>query len=906
MSPNNSPTNFGNHFEQITLQECQDILMNVPIGFYRSTPQGRLLYANQTLAHKLGFDSPQELVESVTDIALQIYAEPGQRDEFLRILEDKDKVEDFECRLRRRDGSELWVSNTVQTVRNQEGDIRHYQGVLVDITERKHSEELRLESELKSRIILEAVPDLMFVLDNYGMHLEYYASDENLLAVMPDVFLGKSVHDVLPKTVADLYLSCLKRARDTKQSQVLEYELETSRGKSFFEARISPINDQHFMSLVRDVTDRKQAEEELTGYRKIVEHSSELMAVVDENHVYTLVNRSFLNYWNAKREDIQGHSVSQALGTKIYEKLKPYYERCFQGENVTYELDLEYPSKGLRSLEVEYYPIYDKDVNVTHSAVIIRDVTERKVAEKALVESEKRFRFLAENSADIIWSMDADFSFTYISPAVESILGYTQEEAYNVPLKRRLTSSTYAMLKEKYKDFRAGNIQTTTLELDQIRKDGRVIQTEASFSPLLDSNGIFLGLQGITRDITERKQAEKILQQSQHELRRAKEAAEAANRAKSEFLANMSHEIRTPLNGIQGMLQLVQETELDQEQQEYVNLAIKSCNRLTRLLNDILDLTKIEADKLEIRKDSFLLSQVMQSIQDIFANAARENDNILRIDLDDRLSGHLIGDSTRLTQILFNLAGNAIKFTKQGQVDVSAHLLSTEQEGTCRILFSVSDTGQGIPEDKIDSVFGKFTQVGNGHSPYARKLEGVGLGLPLVKRLVDLMGGNLSIDSAEGTGTTVHVSLPFAIWEADMLENEEVRDRDHLANANASKILLVDDDEIIQIQIKRMLEKQGFMVQVADNGEDALAALFRDDFQCILMDIQMPVLDGLETTKRIRTSNSDFRSVPIIALTAFAMSGDKEKFLYAGMDDYIAKPIDKDELLKVIERNITQ
>ena len=335
-----------------------------------------------------------------------------------------------------------------------------------------------------------------------------------------------------------------------------------------------------------------------------------------------------------------------------------------------------------------------------------------------------------------------------------------------------------------------------------------------------------------------------------------------------------------------------------------MDMAMMSSKRLTRLLSDILDLTKIEADKMEITEEVFAIPEVMQSIKDIFTHAAKENENILNIDFEESFSGSLIGDSTRLTQILFNLVGNAVKYTEKGQVHVSAHSLPTDQKGICRILFSVTDTGPDIPDDQIDKVFETFTQVGDNHSPYARRFEGAGLGLPLVKRLVSLMGGNLSIDTREGTGTTVYVSLPFKTLASEEPKAEHDPENDRLANTKAPKVLLVDDDEITQIQIKRLLEKKGLKVQVTDNGEIALTELASEEFQCILMDVQMPVLDGVETTKRIRAMEGAIKDVPIIALTAFAMSGDREKFLDAGMDDYVAKPIDYHDLMEAIKRNL--
>ncbi|MFP4049251.1 MAG: ATP-binding protein, partial [Desulfovermiculus sp.] len=239
----------------------------------------------------------------------------------------------------------------------------------------------------------------------------------------------------------------------------------------------------------------------------------------------------------------------------------------------------------------------------------------------------------------------------------------------------------------------------------------------------------------------------------------------------------------------------------------------------------------------------------------------------------------MIGDQVRLTQILFNLVGNAVKYTQQGEVSVQVSLIDGRDAGQCRLLFIVSDTGQGIPEDKLEQVFESFQQANEAENPYARRFEGAGLGLPLVKKLLGLMGGNACLLSQAGQGSTVYVSLPFKIPEALQQESREVQKEGRFPRAKARQILVVDDERTIQFYITRVLEKHGCRVTVAENGEQALEELTGNDYDCVLMDVQMPVMDGVEATQRIRASHFEFKDVPIIALTAYAMSGDREKFL---------------------------
>lgn len=494
---------------------------------------------------------------------------------------------------------------------------------------------------------------------------------------------------------------------------------------------------------------------------------------------------------------------------------------------------------------------------------------------------------LLDRAGDLVLSIGADGSFLHVNGNWLETLGYAPGEVVKLTVLDVIAPDEHAHCLDVFRRL-AGQEQTERLKTVFINKNGELVFVEGSVGSRL-KNGCPFSIDGIFRNISAHQQTEESML---HHY----EILQTASAAKSEFLANMSHEIRTPLNAILGMVNLALEVDSPELRLSYLNSIEKSGQALLELLTDILDLSRIEAGKLKLEQVPFRVQELVDSLPDVFGSRAEEKGLELVVPTGE-LSAALIGDPGRLKQVLFNLVSNAIKFTAAGRVTVRVDCaLPTPTQAELHI--AVADTGIGIPADRLEHIFEAFTQA---ETSTTRQFGGSGLGLNIAAQLVAMMDGRLWAESEEGRGSIFHFTVRLEIPSS--LPPAAIPPADPVAYIPTDlHILLVEDNDFNQIVAGGFLERRGYAVSIVDNGAEALAALAEARFDLVLMDVQMPVLDGFATTRRIRSGEErDGGRIPIIGLTAHAVTGDRERCLAAGMDSYLTKPIEPERLYAAID-----
>ncbi|HPF58838.1 MAG TPA: PAS domain S-box protein [Candidatus Competibacteraceae bacterium] len=826
---------------------------------------------------------------------------------------------------------EIWIEGRSMPQLETDGSIL-WHGFIQDVTECKRTESTLRENSAFLDMLLNAVPVPIFYKDNEGRYLGFNKAFEEFFGQTPEDLIGKSVFDIAPQELAAIYhakdMELLTRPTG---SQVYESQVKDARGAIhnviFHKATFTNIKGdiRGLIGAVLDITERKRAEDQLHKLSMAVEQSPSSIVITDLDTHIEYVNEAFCQSSGYHHDEVIGKTLCvlhaghpQATDAGLWETLKQ--GKTWKGEFVNRR------KNGETYIEFAYIsPVRQSDGEITHYLVIKEDITERKrigqeldryrhhleelvnertgqlqKANRILAEREKFIRTVTDHLPGLVGYWDHELRCRFANAAYLPWVGRPPEAILGLHIQDLMGEKQFRQ-NEPYIQA-ALNGEQQHFERVLIKADGSTGHTWTQYIPDI-VDGCVQGFFVLVTDITNIKQAQQELEKLNEQLQHRTEQAEEASHAKSAFLANMSHEIRTPLNAILGFTHLLQCAAIDNSQQlEMLRKVSSAAQHLLSLINNILDLSKIEAGKVVLEPVDFRLKLLVDQVFiQVGEKAAAKGLRLLQ-EIDPALPRSLHGDPLRLRQVLLNFTSNAIKFTEQGSIVIRVVVVENTAAGL-RVRFEVSDTGVGIAPEFQTRIFEAFEQA---DSSTTRQYGGTGLGLAISQRLVQMMGGEMGVNSQMGAGSTFWFSVRLGKSRQAMMPRLETLQRldettghVHIPDAkhilrhhySGTRLLLVEDNAVNQEVALALLEQVGFAVDLAVNGAEAVERVKETSYALILMDVQMPVMDGLEATRIIRCLPHR-QATPVLAMTASAFIEDRLRCLEAGMNDHIAKPVD--------------
>ncbi len=919
--------------------QLKDFLDNANDLVQIFTPDGNFLFVNKIWKNKLGYDDNE-----IPTLSFRNTIHPEFLEATINKLDDVAAGKSssiFETDLLSKSGQRIHVSGSINCS-FKDGKVKEFRAIMYDISDKVRAEKAQnlyhnianltiQSSDLNSffRSIHNELNKIIFaknlyiaLLDPTGRELSFaYMVDENLskepLNVKREFGNGLTEYIIGTRKSFCLTEPEIKDLEEKKLIRVIGSMPKTWLGaplwlgeriigviavQNYSETEIYSANDLEILEFLSGQIalsiERKQNEAQIKDHaarqQAIFESTSHLIWSVDKNNHVTSSNKNYdifrENYIPAPLKEDKKSSV-RAVDPEQYWGEK--YAVAFNGKSHRFEaMFINLHDHTSTWKDVVVYPIIPDSGIVEEVSCIAHDITEKKQSELALKESEEKFRDIFESFQDLYFRCDFRGNIIMLSPSVTEILGYSPGEVIGTDI------TNYYLYTKKTKDLLRQIVKRKNVrnfEASVVAKNGNILQCICNIRLVYDTNFKAVALEGVARDITQIKEAHS-------ELKQAKEVAEKSLKVKESFLANMSHEIRTPMNGIIGMIDMLENSGVTEEQKNYILTIKKSSETLLNILNDILDLSKIEAGKMQLRKRPVQIVDLMEKLVALFSQQAATRNIHLNYSINEKVPEYLMIDETRILQILSNLTSNAIKFTEGGG-SIDINLKKTKVPGKSNMYrCAVSDSGIGISPDNLKKLFTSFSQLDTSTTkPYS----GTGLGLAISKELCKLMGGKISVYSTMGLGSTFWFTFQAESAEKKMIIDNRVFENDIRIEGYFDKdkvsVLLVDDNVVNRQVAFEILKKSGCRVDIASDGREALERVKNGNYDLIFMDIQMPDMDGVTATNKIK-SMSLKKLPPIIAMTAYSMKEDRDRFISQGLDDYIAKPIRATELINKVRQ----
>ncbi len=886
------------------LKMNEQIMSDMPVGIMIVDMNKQIKMMNKYALKVTGYNEDELIGKACNDFVCTSMCDTCP------VIDKHQELDSSEKIIVNKSGEHIPVLKTVIPVQFDNEDV--LLEAFIDMSEQMKAEERLKESEENYKSIFDNLHDIYFRTDTNG----------KVLMLSPSIkkITGYSIAEVIGKNASIFYKSTDTRKHLSelliKKGYVENYEVEmvSKNGKHLYmTANAHLVNkgkkEKYIEGTFNDITHLKEIENELrkSKKRQALHFENTPLAVLEWDIDMNIKS------WNPAAEHIFGYREKYAVGKNLSDLIIPdnlkhemmNLKDIISKGKANHNINENITKKGKRIM-CEWYntPLTDDDGNVIGVASAGTDITERMVMEKDIKQLSKA---VAQSPVSIVIT-DKDGNIEYVNPKFTEMTGYMYSEAIGKnPRILKAGTKTENEYKELWDTILSGNIWKG--EFQNKRKDGTLFWESASISPIKDKKGNITQFVAVKEDITVKKINEGLLEEAHREMRNINRElqknidianqfameAEMANSAKTQFLANMSHEIRTPMNGIMGMTGLLLDSELSREQREYAKIIENSSESLLNIINDILDFSKIEAGKIELENMNYNVRTVMEEMNDIIAVKAQEKNIEYTYFIDNKVFEYIEGDPGRLRQILINLIGNAIKFTKKGFVELLVE--NTGLSGKSEtIRFTVKDTGIGIEKEKLGKIFESFTQA---DASTTRQYGGTGLGLAISKQLVELMGGELHVKSEQGKGTEFWFELVFNKTEAP---NTAVMNL--LTDITGLRILHVDDNKTNRRLISEILDKWGIDYMEASDGDSALRILRKEyaegrNFDIMLTDMIMPEMDGIMLVQRMKSEFPE-KQLSVVLMTSITVSDKKGRISEMGFDALINKPIKQETLLNTI------